>query len=371
LDLVSLSERYLFHNKKRLFLRVALVSFAMFLIIGTTGVYYGEVKESTLYIDKSNADLWVVARGNLNLYATFSTLPLTIQANISSIPGVQQIGPVVYGTGLLQNGRNNQSIFFVGYDPTSGLGGPCNEIQGARPTAGDQIVIDNSLANQLGVREGDYVKLNGQEFQTVGTFDGPCGFSSPYVFVDMDGIARIGIPNIADAFLVQLAPGSSANQTSSLISRTAGLGVFTNSAWSQASASIILEGSLPVLTIVLAFGFIMAIVTILVSGFESTDRRKKEYGTLKAIGMPHRDLYRTVLVQAVVVTAISLPVGGALVLFILKVVTTVLRYTLVFTIDLDQLAIIVLLALGFGLVGALIPAARIARIDPASAFTGE
>jgi putative ABC transport system permease protein len=174
------------------------------------------------------------------------------------------------------------------------------------------------------------------------------------VFADGIDVAdgRAAVEGVAEGF-----PGSTVlDQTE-----------FRDQAISQLDSFVLLLFAL--LTLALVIGFVGIANTLLLSVYERT----REIGLLRAVGMTRRQLRRMVTWEAVIIATFGAVVGTAVgLLFAWGVVTALGEESeLVFTIPAMRLALAVLAAGGAGVLAAVYPARRAARLDVLRAIAYE
>jgi putative ABC transport system permease protein len=116
-----------------------------------------------------------------------------------------------------------------------------------------------------------------------------------------------------------------------------------------------------------SIGFVVGVVVAGLSIYTATVARLREYAVLKAIGMRNRSLYGTILRQALLTVGAGLLVALAL-LALLNAVVGRAEPAISMLLTADILGRAVLATILIGAVAALLPARRVARVDPASAY---
>jgi putative ABC transport system permease protein len=177
------------------------------------------------------------------------------------------------------------------------------------------------------------------------------------------------------AVFVKLAPG--ANQTAAGAALRQGLRAFPgvvarsqsqlrDQITSQVNSVLLLFYAL------LAMSVLMALLGIINTLTLSIHERTRELGMLRAVGMTPRQAREMVRNESVITAAIGTIVGIALGLALAWIITRALTdQGIVFSIPWLQVAVLFVLGLLAGVVAALAPAARAARIDVLAAIAHE
>ena len=367
--MVSLVRKLLFRDKTRLAITLSGTSLALLLIFTLTGIYLGFYHQATAFIDNSGADLWVVQKGAPNFFFAISFLPANMSNSIAKVSGVKTVSPLIgVGATAAKDGKN-QSIFFFGYDATSGLGGPLPLIRGSSITGANQTVVDAALAARLNVDVGDVVSVNGNRLSVVGV-SGLGGLLAPIAYSNLNDVQKIvGYGTSVNYFLVRVSEGASADTVASAL-RTAlnGVSVFTNSEWAGVSRDAVLSGTAPIIQAMEFMGGLTGVLVIGLTNYTTTVERQREYGILKALGIKNRDLLQIALWQSILIALSGFGIAGGLTIVVVKGLQYVLHFPIAILYDAGSVVLIFASAILMGTGAALLPARRISRIDPAIAF---
>src|SRR5262245_5045178 len=166
-----LAIRNLTKDVTRLTLTLVGVTFAVVLIFFDLGAYFGFVRAFSLLIDKSQADIWLTLKNNVNFDSSrpFSENKLW---RVRQVKGIEWAEPVAKGWSLikLRNGGTD-TIMVVGIEPNSRIGWPWKMRSGnVRDLAIDNtIILDESAAVKLGeLNVGDKVEVFDTRVKIVG-----------------------------------------------------------------------------------------------------------------------------------------------------------------------------------------------------------
>ena len=122
----------------------------------------------------------------------------------------------------------------------------------------------------------------------------------------------------------------------------------------------------PLLVMVLIALAIGALV-IAITTYGFVAERRREFGSLKAIGARNGRLYRVVSAQALAIAALALVAGVALGQGAAAAIEALWPKFLFVSLP-SHYVLVVAAALVMGLIGALVPARVLARLDPAEVF---
>ncbi|WP_054841666.1 hypothetical protein [Thermococcus peptonophilus] len=119
----------------RLAMSVAGVALSVTLVIILLGVYYGMTTLGTNYIVHTDADLWVGQEGIHDLWHTYSLIPGGLSDEIKSVDGVKGVHELIGRAVQIEvppNTGARKTVYIVGFDPASGIGGAHGTLSRAR-----------------------------------------------------------------------------------------------------------------------------------------------------------------------------------------------------------------------------------------------
>lgn len=359
---VPLARRNLLADRRRLGAGVVGVGLAVMLILLLDGMWAGIQGQATVYSERSGADLYVLQPGVRDLTAGAGTLPATTVDTVRSDPEVAWAAPVRTAYVILQLHSRKVAAYLVGSVPGE-RGGPWSMAAGRAPAADDEITIDTVLADRHGIVTGDALEVMGRSLRVVG-LSHSSGFMLSYVFVThaaLDGLTAS--PDKTSFVLVGTAqPDAVAGRL-----RAQGLHVLRRDQVSANNLSLAtgIFGS-PV-RLMVGIGLAAGTMIIALTAYTAIVERRREYGIVKAMGATRRRLVGLALAQTLTLAALGLVAGGALFVagrFLID--ATRPQFAVVLTAGGAGRAAAA--ALVMALVAAVIPARRLAALEPVAAF---
>jgi putative ABC transport system permease protein len=330
------------------------------------GIFAGAMNQVTAYIRNSPADLFVAQRDVKTMHMSASALPPATIDEVRAVDGVAWAEGLRYTTGTIDVDNDSLLTYVLGYDTTTGRGGPRRIIRGQPPGAG-QALVDKVAADELGVAIGDTVIILGRPFIISGLSTDGTYIANTTVFITADDFealrgatyayilvgARADIP----AGVLELRLADALPQTT----------VMSRDEFARSEANIVRSMAADIMAIMSVIGFLIALALIGLTLFTATITKQREYGILKALGADTRRLGAVVLGQAAWTVALALAAAVALSVAIGSAVGA-LTPNLEVDIQLTSVLRTSIAALVVGGVAALLPLRRITRVDPATAF---
>lgn len=362
---VPLTRRNLSADPRRLAVSAVGVGLAVMLMLLLDGLWGGIRTQSSLFEDRVGADLYVAQPGSTNLLGDVSVIPISTLSAVRADPGVTWAAPVRGLYVILDLAGRKAPVYLVGSVPGQ-HGGPWAISSGRAPTANDEIVISPVLARRYGLRLGGTLPLMGTTFRIVGYAGDAAAFMTSFVFVThaaTDSVLR------APATTSYILIGT--HQTAAVQGRLAagGLNVLTR-AQVAGSDRKLLTGILGgVLGFMAAVAFAAGTLIIALATYTAVSERRREYGILKALGASRRRLIGLAVAQTFALAVAGLMAGGLLFLGGREVIVWA-RPQFEVLATAASVARVAAATAAMALVAAVVPARRLAALDPASAYRG-
>lgn len=361
---VPLARRNLLADPRRLVASAAGVGLALMLILLLDGLWAGIDAKTTVYEDHSGADLYVAQPGTKNLFGTLSILPSSTVEQVRADPDVAWAAPVRGMFSIMQLHETKVPGYLIGWEPGS-PGGPWAIVEGRTPETEGETAVGQVLAQRHGVRVGDRLDILGRSFTVTGIVDADM-FMASFVFMTHAATdALLRAPGTTSFVLVGTDRPA---QVRARLTAT-GLAVLDRDELKANDLATIARPFSVPLRVMVAVAFAVGSLVIALTAYSAVVERRREYGIVKALGAGRGRLYRVAITQTLILAVTGLAAGGVFFLAGRGLIGWA-RPQFAIVLTPTVVARAVAAALAMGLVAAVIPSRRLARLDPATAYRG-
>ncbi len=375
--MLLVARKNLFSERIRLAISVGGVALSVFLIGILLSLYRGWDEKVGEYVERVPADLWVASEGTTDFIQAASVLPQAVGTQLRFLPETDIVSPLIARpVGMVKAGDDPDDDFdvqLVGYDPAIGLGGPLAVVAGKSPPGPGEIVIDKVTSDRYGVEIGDRLLRGAESLTVVGKSSGGDFVFTQVGFVTLKTAVeflRLDPESQRTFFLITLDDPSEAEALAKRLEASApGIVLFTGEEFADETRQRILGNILPMLIVVLIVAFVVGLSVAGLTIYTATVEKSREYGILKAEGFTNLFLYRVVIEQSLVTSALGFVLGVSLIIFIAPFAQELVPQFVVFVRWQDILGITGATLL-MALIAAFIPIRRLAHIDPVTVFKG-
>jgi putative ABC transport system permease protein len=268
----------------------------------------------------SNAftDIWVTPAGSYNLLATTPFNPVE-RAKIQSLPGVRAVR--LYRSGLLDYGERRILVIAPPRASTPLL--PADQILEGDPRratervrAGGWLVVSQALAEEHHLRIGAAFTLptpNPESFR-VAALSTNIGWAPGAVVMNAADYARAWASRDASAYAIMLAPGAAPGAAAREIERAlggnSGLEVRTSGQRTDQQRALSRE-ALASLTQIATLIPIVAVLAMAAAMGAMVWQRRPRLAKLKLEGLPRAELWRTILLESLLLLGVGCLTGAA------------------------------------------------------------
>jgi putative ABC transport system permease protein len=349
-----------------LMIGLALVTLVATLAAGIIASFEGAVN------DLFTGDYAITAQNN------FSPIPLDAAEAAAQAPGVTAVGNVRSGEALVFG----EVEFATAADPGMAQVIAIDWTEGSQEVfselGANGVFVDESFADDHTLELGSPVEVtfaNGttKTFEVKAIFDPPTG-GSPFGVVTMSAAvwdSQTPQPRNLYSFVKMKGGETDANQAA----LDDALADFPN-AKAQTRQQFIdnqiagLSAVLNILYVLLALSVIVSLFGIVNTLVLTVFERTREIGMLRAIGMTRRQVRRMIRHESVITALIGAALGILLGIVLAALLIARVDF-LVFSFPTSQVIVFVIAAIVVGIVAAIFPARRAAKLDPLEAIAYE
>lgn len=313
--------KMLTHERAKYLGLVFAIAFSTFLLENQTSIFAGILQRTASQIlDVTDAEVWVMDPSTQYFEET-KALRDTALTRVRSVPGTAWAVRLFKGIPVArtETGRFAQSIV-LGLDDATLVGAPRKMVLGTwdRLREPDSVVIDRAgyllLYPGQPLQLGRRLELNDHAVTIVGISEAGAPFASfPVIHTRYSTATRFqGLERNQMAFiLARPAPGTSADALCASIHAATGLRARTSAEFAWDCIRYYLKNTgIPVnFGITIAIALIVGTVVAGQTFYLFTVENLRQFGTLKAIGIPNRRLMAMVLMQGAAVGAIGFAIG--------------------------------------------------------------
>ena len=361
---VPLARRQLLARRGRSVAGVAGIAVALLLVLALKAIFAGMEQRLTAYIDHSGADVIVAQQGVATMHMTQSALPAATVAAIARVPGVASAEGIIYLGAFVESGPNGKSgiVALVGGGPVPNL------VEGRRPQAGE-IALDRALASKLGLGSGETVRVLGTPLRVSGEIEGTAAISGSFAFVARETLERmLRSPDVVSYVIVRARRGTDASALAARIERRLPrVTATTRRGFAASERRVVGDMSTDIVRGMILVGFVIGVAVAGLVTYSQTLTQLRDYGILRALGLRARRALAVVVAQVGALVAAGFALALAL-LWLLALLLPALSPTLALSVRADDVVEAAAVAGAVALAAALVPVARVVRVEPASVF---
>ena len=350
----------------RTLISVFAVAMGVILMLVIQGITSGTLNDSVNRTLGVGADFILQPSDTGILFALGSgSLPLKLGEKISEIPGVGAVTPVLTNFSTKGFGL----AFGIDLPTYDQFPGSLQIVEGKRSLQGNDVIVDQLYARTHKVKPGMTIIISDHEF----VISGICREGAAVrQFVPLQTLQKIKeTQDKVSIFFIKAAPGVNPAAVEAELRKVFyGYHILTAN-----DAAQMLQGTnIPMLkefsVAVIAISMLISFMVILLAMYTTIFERTREIGILKSLGASRMFVVTMVLRESVFICFLGVLLGTGVSQIIRKAITAAFP-TLQVQMSLRQIAFACLLGLIAGLLGAMYPAFKAARMDPVKALTYE
>jgi len=353
------------HRPARTVVSIIGIGIGILLIVFTIGLANGTMRERASRDKNIGAEIMFFEPGGFGPSGSALRLPVSMQAEVAKVEGVAAAVPIgqnsVAATDGLTGSRLIDGVLFDEYAAIAGM----QIAQGRKFVEGrDEMMSDTAWLERRKLKIGDKFGIYERDFEIVGTYEPSAGARIKIPLSTMQ--SQLGADGKASAFLIKVKDGFTAKAVGdNLIARFPENQVILTSELEE----LYMQG-IPALGVFLdvVIGVAAAIsgLIILLTMYTTVTERTRQIGVLKSLGMSNTKIGWTIVQEALLISTggVMFGVAGT---YLLKFALAKWS-TLTVVVDPQVVLSIVLIGLLSGVIGALYPGLRAARLDAVEAL---
>jgi len=373
----SVALKIIFYDKVRSLITLAGVVFAVALIFAQIGIYLGLMETSSTIIDHTNGDIWITSRNSRN-FDFSQPFPERKINQVLAAEGVKDAEKLIVTWGVIkQKQGGTEQVEIVGYNPDTGIGGPWKMKTGHFRDVknGNYAIVDESSMRRLGRFEtGDYREILNRRLKLIGISEEVKSFTTaPIIFTSYKTAQNLGSyvgPDNTVFIIASVEDGYSDKEVINRLRKSlSNVDVYTKDEFSRKTKLYwtIETGVGLSFLITILISFLIGMLIVGQTIYNSTIEYLKEFGTLKAIGATNLNIYQIIFSEALINASIGYVIGLIFTLLSIKIYAA---NEMVFTIKLWVALLVFFLSLIMCLSAAFFSVRKVRKIDPALLFRG-
>ncbi len=360
-----LALREIRHARLRTALIVAIIALVAWLVFLLSGLAEGLAADNGASLRQMEAQA-IVFEPDVRLFMHRSILPMSAVEDVAAVDGVTAATPIGHLTVTMvkENESERLDATILAIDP-SGFLAPAITEGAPLVDAEDGGVIVDETFKQHGVALGESLQVtpSGQTFTVAGFTKDHKYNHLPVVFMPIPDWQTLKFASLAESGGIADPISAVAVQGADDLSETLAAAL---PQYDVGTRQDVLEGlpgySSEMSTVQMILGFLFLIASLVMAAFfyVITLQKTSQFGVLKAIGAKTRTLTLDMVGQVVLLTIIGAALGAVLA----NVVAALIPANVPFSLSNQLVAGYSVVLVVVAVLGSLLSAARIARIDP-------
>ncbi|HEX4997661.1 MAG TPA: FtsX-like permease family protein [Terriglobia bacterium] len=336
------------------------------LILVIAGLATGMVQDNARRMAGIGADILIQPPGATRILIFNGVMPQKMGGRLTETQDVRAAAPVLILTNSEEGFEQVWGIEPASFDVVSG---GLHYLQGAQFSAPGEVVVDKRYATSKNVAIGDHVRILTRDMKIAGIVESGKGariFISLGDAQDMSGQEG----KVSLFFLKLVSPGAFDGVTARLKRSLDGYVIVDYRDFLSRITPDTMPGLREFLQVVEALAVCIGVLVIFLSMYTAITERTREIGVLRSLGASKAAIVDVILRESAVLSAVGVIVGMALSIGVASAIQWKFP-----TLDVEftpaWIATAIILAVLSGVIGAIYPSYKAARLDPIEALAYE
>lgn len=344
---------------------------AFVLVIFFDAVFRGESTQIVAYAKQTNPDVWVMQTGVSNMHMATSFIYDWKADKVASIEGVKQVTPISYLNTIIKVKEKESFSFVVGLLPDADRAGPWAMTAGRGIEKRGEAVIPSVLSKLTGAGIGDKVTITDKDFTIVGLSEGTFSSANAITFIDFSDLDDILSSTGTYSFLlVDVEEGISPEVMSKRIKEEVSkVNALPQSEFIRNDFAMAMQMGVEIIFMMTVICTALAVLIVGFTSYSLVMKKKREIAIIKALGIRSRSIFAGIVLQSMVVAFLGFIFASAFAVIVIPQLPVLLPQL---SLNVSALVIVRIgvLAMVVSVLGALIPAYAVSKLDPAEVFNG-
>ena len=358
-----------FRRKNSAILAIVGICIGIIVIVALGGITNGLVStfEDTVHAGGADFSITGTETGD-SAYGT-NTISANWTEKIANVSGVDEVYPIYV---VLTSVGDDYMNTLIGIDPNGTTMADVSITEGRIfEDNASEVIIGEVYAKDNNLSVGDYIKINGEDFEIVGIYETGDSNMAGGVFTSISKVGDLmddedSISNI----YVKVEKGQDPQEVADRIDSMYGDNITTVTSVMEMEQmatmlNMLQASSWGISLLAIVVGGLGIINTMLMSVFERT----REIGVLKAVGWSNKKILTMIVGESLVITIVSAIIGSIIGVGACSVLSPLMGLTPVFTVETFVQAFGI--AILVGIIGGLYPAIKAVKLPPTEALRYE
>lgn len=363
------SMKTLFSEPIRLIVSSLAVAVSFILVVFFSAVFEGESNQMVTYLQKMEADVWVMQKGVSNMHMASSMVWDWKATKIARLPEVKEVSAILYLNGPVKIGGKDWFSYIMGISPEYQRAGPWDMAKGKAIPAPGEAVIPEVISKLTGVQIGDEVIMIDRALRVVGLTRGTFSMASSVIFVSHKDLGDLVEGNDQFSYIMVYAKPGVSTQTliKSIKYEVDKVNVISSEDFIESDWQLAVQMGAEIIHMMVTIGTLLATLIVAFTAYSLIARKKQELAVAKALGFSNGQIYMAALCQSIVITGLGLFISLFISFTLLTWLPTVIPQ-INLAVRLHQFIPIAVITLPVAVLASFSAARTVTKIDPMTVF---